>query len=96
MKITQNPAVIQALHSYHQNRATPAKKADEANQVQDKMDLSLKAMEFQAALKALKNVPDIRQERVDEVKGKMAEGKMATPEEVAAKMMSEINLKSRF
>ena len=95
MKITPNPAVIQALQTYNKNRTTAAKKTD-AVAAQDKMELSPKALEFQAALKALKDVPEIRQQRVDEVKAKMAKGEMATPEQVAKRMMSEINVKSRL
>lgn len=95
MKITPNPAVIQALQTYNKNRTTAIKKT-EGVVAQDKMELSPKALEFQAALKALKDVPEIRQHRVDEVKAKMARGEGATPEQVAEKMMSEINRNSRI
>ena len=96
MKITPNPAVIQALQTYNKNRTTATKKADTVVAAQDKMELSPKAREFQAALKALKDVPDIRQHRVDEVKTKMARGEGATPDQVAEKMMSDMNIKSRI
>ncbi len=96
MKITPNPAVIQALQTYNKNRTTATKKTDNVIAAQDKMELSPKAMEFQAALRALRDVPDIRQQRVDEVKGKMDKGEMATPKQVAEKMMSGINRNSRM
>lgn len=95
MKITPNPAVIQALQTYNKNRTTATKKT-EGVVAQDKMELSPKALEFQAALKAVKALPDIRQDRVDEVKGKMARGEMATPEQVAEKLMNDINIRSKF
>lgn len=96
MKITPNPAVIQALQTYNKNRTTAAKKADTVVAAQDKIELSPKAMEFQTALKAIKALPEIRQHRVDEVKAKMEKGEMATPEQVAERMMSEINRNSKL
>ncbi len=96
MKITPNPAMVQALQTYNKNRVTTTKKSEEVVGAKDKMELSAKAMDFQTAMKALKGVPDIRQERVDEVKAKMAQGNLATPREVAEKMMNDINMKSRL
>lgn len=96
MKITPNPAVIQALQTYNKNRTSATKKADTVVAAQDKMELSPKALEFQAALKALKDVPEIRQHRVEEVKAKMARGEGATPEQVAERMMSSINRDSKL
>jgi len=96
MKIQPNPNIIQAMQTYNKNRPGAVKKSGEVTSPQDKMELSPKALEFQAAMKAYQKLPEVRHERVEEVKTKMAEGKMATPEEVAEKMMAGINRKDRF
>lgn len=96
MKIQPNPNIIQAMQTYNKNRPGGVKKTGEVASPQDKIELSPKALEFQAAMKAYQQLPEVRQERVEEVKAKMAQGKMATSEEVAERMMAGINRKDRF
>ena len=96
MKIQHNPHIIQALQDYHKNRPGAVRQTGEASSVQDKIELSEKAKEFQAAMKAYQKLPEVREDRIAQVKAKMAQGQMATPEEVAAKMIQDSNRSSLF
>ncbi|RQD72232.1 MAG: flagellar biosynthesis anti-sigma factor FlgM [Tindallia sp. MSAO_Bac2] len=96
MKIQNNPQIIQAMRTYQNNKTKPAEKNGNVSSVKDKIELSEKAIDFQTALKAYQQLPEIREERVQEVKEKMARGEGATPEEVVDKMLADLNLRSRL
>ena len=96
MKIQNSSQVMQALRTYQKNKAEAPKKTGEAGAVRDKIELSQKAQEFQVALKAYQKLPEIREDRVEEVKAKMARNEGPTPEEVADRMIAGLNLKSKF
>ncbi|SMP52465.1 flagellar biosynthesis anti-sigma factor FlgM [Anoxynatronum buryatiense] len=96
MKIQHHPQIIQALQVYQKNRPGAVRQTGEASSVQDKIELSEKAKEFQTAMKAYQKLPEVREDRIAEVKTKMAQGQMATPEEVAAKMIQDSNRSSLF
>ncbi len=57
----------------------------------DKLEISATAKHFQTALKAAKDSPDIRTEKVEKIKAQIESGTYnVSAEEVAKKMMAEI------
>ncbi|SFH70054.1 anti-sigma-28 factor, FlgM family [Tindallia magadiensis] len=96
MKIQNHPQIIQAMRSYQNNKTKATETKQKTSMVQDKMDLSEKAIDFQTAVKAYQKLPEIREERVQEVKEKMARGEGATPEEVVEKMLADLNVRSKI
>lgn len=94
MKIQNHPQIIQAMRSYDKNKTQSSEKSGQAASAKDKIELSETAMDFQRALKAFRQLPEIRQDRVQAVKEKMAKGEEATAEEIADKMIADLNLRS--
>ena len=84
MKITR---VNQVLEIYNTNRV---KKLEQSNKAEGKdvFALSKEAKDFQTAFNALSKVPDIRQEKVQEIKQKIQSGNYSiTAQEVADKIV---------
>ena len=96
MKIQNNPQIIQAMRTYQKNKAQSTEKTGNTASVKDKIELSEKAIDFQTALKAFQKLPEMRADRVQEVKEKMARGEEATVEEVADKMIADLNMRSKI
>ncbi|SES84187.1 anti-sigma-28 factor, FlgM family [Natronincola peptidivorans] len=67
MKIFNNPNITQVMKLYNKT-VKPTEKTGEVATSQDKLEISQKAQEFQVALKAYKNLPEIRQEKVEILK----------------------------
>ncbi|MEZ0537216.1 flagellar biosynthesis anti-sigma factor FlgM [Caldicellulosiruptoraceae bacterium PP1] len=55
------------------NKTSKVEKVDKkiVSQKADKVEISQEAKDFQAILNAIKNTPDIRQDKVDEIKKKI-------------------------
>ncbi len=87
MKIYNNSNVNKAMRIYK----TTAKKIDNVKNVEkpkDELQLSEKAKEFQVVMKAFKNLPEIREDLVNELKDKIQQGTYnVTGEEVADKII---------
>lgn len=50
------------------------KKSGNVASRKDEYEVSVQARDFQVAMKALRNIPDIRQDKVREISGKIAAG----------------------
>ncbi|NMA84511.1 MAG: flagellar biosynthesis anti-sigma factor FlgM [Epulopiscium sp.] len=60
------------------------------NGEKDKLEISTTARHYQTGINAVKNSPDIRQDKVDKIKRQMESGTYnVSAEEVAKKMMAE-------
>ena len=56
--------------------------------IKDNVKISEVGKDYAIAQKALKDIPDVRQEKIDEVKAKMAEGKFEVKgEDIASKII---------
>lgn len=56
----------------------------------DRVEISSKAMEIKVAMEALSSVPEVRKDKVEEIKRLIEEGKYnPDPKEVAKKMVEE-------
>lgn len=72
MKITQHIGVQGALKSYSKT----AKKVEKSSKVKtDKVEISNEARDMQTARAAFAKLPEVRQDKVDEIKNLLAEGK---------------------
>lgn len=70
MKITGVDRAMQAYGNPNKVKKLETKKTPES----DQMKISTHAQDFQAVLKAVRAVPDIRSEKVDKLKGEIASG----------------------
>lgn len=89
MKISNNPNIQKILGVYKNNTAAVQKPAKVA-QEKDKVEISDRAKDFQWALNAYKNLPDVRKEKVEEVTRKIQSGTYnPTGEEIADSMFNK-------
>lgn len=71
-----------------------ATKKDAVASRKDELTISGAAKDFSMVMKALKNIPDIRQEKVSEISTKMESGNYSvSPRDVSAKIADMINKK---
>ncbi len=71
----------------HQRR----KKAEGMKFEEDKIEISSQAREIQVAMKALKEVPDVREEKVNEIRAQIKNGTYKpSSEDVAEKLLERI------
>ncbi|HHX61557.1 MAG TPA: flagellar biosynthesis anti-sigma factor FlgM [Epulopiscium sp.] len=88
MKINQMQQIAE-IYGATSTRKVPSKGVKTSEK--DKLEISATAKDFQTALKAAKNSPDIRTEKVEKIKAQMASGTYnVSAEEVAKKMMAEL------
>lgn len=70
MKIFNNPNITKIMKLYNKS-VKPTEKAGNVTASKDQIEISEKAKEFQVAMKAFKNLPEVRQEKVEELKAKI-------------------------
>lgn len=70
MKIFNNPQVNQVLKSY-QKHVDRTEKTEPAGMVRDKIEISDEARDYQTAMKAFKELPDVRQSKIDALKSQI-------------------------
>lgn len=63
-----------AMQAYNKNRVSPKQEVKNKQMETDAMTVSAEAKTFSAALAAVKNSPDIRQDKVDALKDKIDSG----------------------
>jgi negative regulator of flagellin synthesis FlgM len=87
MKIYNQPAIQQVMKSYGK---TPERTKVEKSggMATDQIQISSQARSFQVAMKAIQEVPEIRQEKVDAIKEQIASGTYGpSAQDIARKMM---------
>lgn len=88
MRINNNINVQQVLKGYNKN-VGKVKKTEKSAMKRDQIDISQSAKDFQVAMDAFKKLPDVRQEKVDDVKEQLDQGTYKpSAEDVIKKMMS--------
>lgn len=73
MKITNNPNIQKVLNTYKKN-IEGASKGERLKQGKDKVEISEEARAFQVALNAFKKLPEVRNEKVQEISKKIHSG----------------------
>lgn len=85
MKITQSTGVQNVLKAYSKT----AKKVGKTSGIKDKVEISDYAKEIQLAKKAFSKLPEIREEKVEEIKSLLASGKYKpSAEDVLEKILA--------
>jgi negative regulator of flagellin synthesis FlgM len=98
MKINGNPpANVGKLYQAYQVQTEPTGKKTEANVTEtetetDNLQLSEQAQKIHELIKEAKDLPDIREEKIARIKAEIASNTYnVTPQQLAAKMLSEGN-----
>lgn len=88
MKISNNPNINKAMKIYNRTKTRKVENAKSIEGPKDELQLSNKAKEYQVAIKAFKNLPEIREDLVNELKDKIRQGTYnVTGEEIADKII---------
>lgn len=91
MKIFNNPNVQKVLKSY-KSKMTKTEKTNKAYGSKDKIEISSKARDFQVAMNAFKELPDVREKNISEIKNAIASGNYnPSAEETIDKMFERVN-----
>ncbi len=90
MKISSQMNVQSILKTYQKN--TKVQKATGKKGLEtDKVEISSKAREMQVAMKALSQLPDVRNDKVEEIRSQMRSGKYkASAEDVVNKLLEGV------
>ncbi len=96
MKINNNPNVQNIIGAY-KAKANKVEKTNKLNQANDKVEISDKAKDFQVAMQAFKKLPDIRQEKINEVAKAIKSGTYnPSAEEITDKILNQINFDTKI
>lgn len=88
MKIFNNSNVNKAMQIYNKRSTEKLNNAKNIEGPKDKLELSNKAKEYQIAIKAFKNLPEIREDLVKDLKSKIKQGNYnVTGEQIADKII---------
>jgi negative regulator of flagellin synthesis FlgM len=90
MKIQNSMMVHKLVKSYQKNmHKTEETKAALPS---DKIEISKEARAYQVAMQGIKEIPDVRQEKVEALKAQIKEGTYRPPaEDIAAKILGELS-----
>jgi len=88
MKIQGNINVQKVIGGYNKN-VGKVKKAGKSEMKRDQIDISQSSKDFQVAMDAFKKLPDVRQEKVDDIASQIDKGTYKpSTEDIIKKMMS--------
>jgi negative regulator of flagellin synthesis FlgM len=91
MKIFNNSNVNKAMQIYNNKATGKVNNAKGVEVPKDELQLSNKAKEYQIAMKAFKNLPEVREELVNDLKNQMKQGSYnVTGEEIADKIIESV------
>jgi len=88
MKIYSNMNVQKVIKGYNKN-VGKVNKTGKSEMKRDQLEISQSAKDFQIAMDAFKKLPDVRQDKVDDVKEQIDKGTYKpSAEDIIKKMMS--------
>lgn len=88
MKIFNNPNVNKAMQIYNKKATEKLGNAQSVEGPKDELQLSNKAKEYQIAMQAFKNLPEVRKDLVNDLKNKIQQGSYnVTGEKIADKII---------
>lgn len=91
MKIFNNPNVNKAMQIYNNKATEKVNNTKGVEKPKDELQLSNRAKEYQIAMKAFKNLPEVREDLVKDLKGQIKQGKYnVTGEEIADKIIDSV------
>lgn len=90
MKINPNINIQKINKAYNKN-VGKVKKTDKPEMKRDQIEISQSSKDFQVAMDAFKKLPDVRQEKIDNIKSEIEKGTYKpTAEDIIKKMMSGV------
>lgn len=93
MKINNLLQMNQVSKAY-QKQVDKTEKTEPAAMARDKIEISTEARDFQIAMKAFKELPDVRQEKIEELRSQVQSGQYKpSAEAVVDKIMEMIKSK---
>lgn len=96
MKIFNNPNISQIMKLYNKS-VKPIEKYGKVTAAKDQLEISEKAKDFQVAMKAFKKLPEVRQEKVKELKEKIETNNYnVSGKEIADKIIEGIMMDKRI
>lgn len=88
MRINNNINVQKVLKGYNKN-VGKVNKTGKAEMKRDQIEISQSSKDFQIAMDAFKKLPDVRQDKVDDIKSEIDKGTYKpSAEDIIKKMMS--------
>ena len=96
MKIFNNPNINRVTELYNRNkRAT--ERVKHISTPKDQIEISAKAKDFQVAMKAFKKLPDVREDKVAEIKEKIQNNNYnVSGKEIAHKIIEGIMMDKKI
>ncbi|SHJ66427.1 flagellar biosynthesis anti-sigma factor FlgM [Paramaledivibacter caminithermalis] len=96
MKIFSNSNIQKVMASY-KSKTTKACQNNKTYEAKDKIEISSKAKDFQVAMNAFKNLPDVREEKVADIKKAIASGTYnPSAEEIIDKMFERVSFDKKI
>jgi negative regulator of flagellin synthesis FlgM len=90
MKIQSNPNIQKIMKAYGK-QAPKAKKTEGVKFEEDKIEISTQAKEIQVAMQAIKDTPEIREEKVNAIRAQIKDGTYKpSSEDVANKILGRL------
>ncbi|KAB3539678.1 flagellar biosynthesis anti-sigma factor FlgM [Alkaliphilus pronyensis] len=97
MKIFSNPNISKVMKIYEKSKKHTSEGVKETDYSKDKLELSNNAKELQIALKAYKNLPEIREEKVKEIKDRIQQGSYnVAGKEIAEKILQGVQIDKKI
>ncbi|WP_026479005.1 flagellar biosynthesis anti-sigma factor FlgM [Alkaliphilus transvaalensis] len=98
MKIHNNHSIAKAMKVYNtSNKNNNVEAGQKVQQAKDQLELSENAKEFQVAMKAFKNLPEVREEKIKELKEKIQQGSYTVSgKEVADKIIESLQIDKKI
>jgi len=91
MKIFNNPNINKAMQIYNNKATEKINKSQKLEGPKDELQLSNKAKEYQAAMKAFKNLPEVREDLVNDLKNAIKQGSYnVSGKEIADKIIESV------
>lgn len=91
MKIFNNPNVNKAMQIYNNKATEKVNNTKDVKAPKDELQLSNKAREYQIAMKAFKELPEVREDLVNDLKNQINQGSYnVTGEEIADKIIESV------
>lgn len=91
MKIGNSINIQNVMKSYNKTTAN-IKKQDKVSLSPDKIEISDAAKEYQVAMKAFKQLPEVREDLVNEIKQQIKEGSYKpSSEDIAKKLLASLS-----
>ena len=89
MRISGNVQGVTGIYT-NEKRISKVENVNKISLGRDDIKISSKAKDFSVAMNALKNVPDIRQDRVDEISKKLADNDYkVSGDDIADKILND-------